>query len=170
MLTQVHASRSRLSAAITLLFLVGGAVVVVLAVVAVARDVRDDAAWAAVVLGVALVGWGVWFHRLGVDVAEESGPRATEPGTPATPATLAGAPGDAAAEQSHPAATADPVGTAAVAGVIAAGGYWLVRGPLDRGVAESAVVAAIAFGLWLLNRSLDARIRRRRAGGGDVVG
>ena len=151
----MRAPRSRIASAITLLFLVGGALVVVLAVVAVARDVRDDAAWAAIVLGVALAAWGVWFHRLAdadadADARSEVGTPGTVPEAERTPAPQSGL-----------------IGTAAIAGIIVAGGYWLLRGPLDRGVAESVVVAVIVFGLWLLNRSLDARIRRRRADEAD---
>lgn len=129
--------RSRTAAAITLLFLVAGAVVVVLAVVAVARDVRDDAAWAAIVLGLAVAAWGVWFHGITDDT---------------------------------PRPRADRLGTVAVAGIIAAGAYWILRGPLDRQVGEAAVVATITFGLWLVNRALDARIRRRRAEQADQAG
>jgi uncharacterized membrane protein len=149
MLANVRAPRSRIASTVTLLFLVGGALVVVLAVVAVARDVRDDAAWAAIVLGVALAAWGVWFHRL-TDTDTDTDTDAAD----ADPATE---------PDRAPTARSGPLGTAAVAGVIVAGGYWLLRGPLDRGVAESAVVTAITLGLWLLNRSLDVRIRRRRA-------
>lgn len=149
----MRAPRSRIASAITLLFLVGGALVVVLAVVAVARDVRDDAAWAAIVLGMALAAWGVWFHRL----ADADADARSEVGTPGT----------APEAERTPAPQSGLVGTAAIAGIIVAGGYWLLRGPLDRGVAESVVVAVIVFGLWLLNRSLDARIRRRRADEAD---
>lgn len=126
-----------------LLFLAGGLAVVLSAVVAVVRDVRDDAAWAAIVLGLALGAWGVWFHRLG---AEDDTDGADAEG--------------AAAERGS-----GPVGTAALAGVIGAGGYWLARGPLDRTVAEAVVIVGITVGLWVLNRSLDATIRRRRAAG-----
>ena len=147
----MRAPRSRIASAITLLFLVGGALVVVLAVVAVARDVRDDAAWAAIVLGAALAAWGVWFHRLAdADADADDTIAGTVPEADPTPTPHSGL-----------------IGTAAIAGIIVAGGYWLLRGPLDRGVAESVVVAVIVFGLWLLNRSLDARIRRRRADEAD---
>lgn len=140
------APRSRLALAILLLFLAGGLAVVVFAVVAVVRDVGDDAAWAAIVLGLALGAWGVWFQRLG---AEDDTEGPTADATDGAPAER----------------RSGPVGTAAVAGVIAAGGYWLARGPLDRTVAEAVVIVAITVGLWVLNRSLDATIRRRRAAG-----
>ena len=153
----MRAPRSRIASAITLLFLVGGALVVVLAVVAVARDVRDDAAWAAIVLGVALAAWGVWFHRLADADADADADARSEVGTPGTVPEA----------ERTPAPQSGLIGTAAIAGIIVAGGYWLLRGPLDRGVAESVVVAVIVFGLWLLNRSLDARIRRRRADEAD---
>ncbi|WP_420368622.1 hypothetical protein [Curtobacterium sp. L1-20] len=147
--------RSRIAAAITLLFVVGGVVVVVLAVVGVVRDPRDDAAWAAVVLGAAIAAWGVWFHGLGADDAATT----DDAGTAA-----AGTAGTAGAPDVRPAGRpgAHVLGTAAVAGIVGAGGYWLLRGPLDRGVAEAAVVAAITLGLWLLGRSADAVSRRRR--------
>lgn len=139
------ARRSRIAAAVTLTFLVGGTAVVVLAVVGVVRRIDDDAAWAALVLGLALAAWGLWFHRLG-DRDDDAGDR--DDAAPDTRATDAG--------------VRDPLGTVAIAGIIAAGAYWLLRGPLDRTVAEAAVVAAITLGLWAVNRGVDAVVRRRR--------
>ncbi|PZF58267.1 hypothetical protein DEJ23_05115 [Curtobacterium sp. MCSS17_008] len=133
----MRAPASRLALIITLLFLAGGALVVVLAVVVLVRDGRDDAAWAAVLLGAGVAAWGLWFHQL---TDEEHTPAGAEPQ-----------------------AARNRVGTVAMVAVLAGGAYWTVRGPLDRTVAESLLVTAIVLGLWALNRGLDARIRRRRA-------
>lgn len=138
---QVHAPASRLALAITLLFLAGGAVVVVLAVAALARNAGDDAAWAGVLLGVGLAAWGVWFNQL----ADQ----------------------DEAAGGNEPRSVRSPVGVVALVAVLAGGAYWILRGALDRTVAESLVVTAIVLGLWAVNRGLDARTRRRAAGGDD---
>lgn len=155
--------RSRTASTITLLFLAGGALVVVLAVVAVVRDVRDDAAWAAVVLGLAIATWGIWFHGLVGDAATTADASdAVADRAVRADAADPQAPSGAAGTRPR---SAGPLGTAAIAGIIGAGGYWLLRGPLDRGVPEAVVVAVITFALWLLNRGVDAVVRRRQAGG-----
>lgn len=138
---RVHAPASRLALVITLLFLAGGAVVVVLAVAALVRNAGDDAAWAAVLLGVGLAAWGVWFNQLSDH--------------------------DEAAGATEPRSVRSPVGVVALVAVLAGGAYWMLRGALDRTVAESLLVTAIVLGLWVLNRGLDARGRRRAAGSDD---
>ncbi|WP_288468658.1 hypothetical protein [uncultured Curtobacterium sp.] len=135
----MHPPRARTADAITLGFLVVGLAVIVLALVALVRDVRDDAAWAAVLLGLGLGVWGLWFRRLGTeDAADEATPNRSATGR---------------------------IGTVAIVGIIAGGAYWLLRGTLDRTVAEASVVTGITLALWLVNRVLDAQIRRRRAAG-----
>jgi hypothetical protein len=137
----VHARTSRLALAITLLFLAGGALVVVVAVVALVRDAGDDAAWAAALFGAGLAAWGLWFNQL----ADEDE--------------------DGASTGAEPRAARSSIGTLAMVAVLAGGAFWVLRGPLDRTLAESLLVTAIVLGLWALNRGLDARIRRRRAAG-----
>ncbi|MGW8432198.1 hypothetical protein ACWGJ9_13995 [Curtobacterium citreum] len=135
----MHPPRSRTADAITLGFLVVGLAVIVLALVALVRDVRDDAAWAAVLLGLGLGVWGLWFRRLGTE--------------------------DAADEATSNRSAKGRIGTVAIVGIIAGGAYWLLRGALDRTAAEASVVTGITLALWLVNRVLDAQIRRRRAAG-----
>jgi hypothetical protein len=138
---RVHAPSSRLALVVTLLSLAGGALVVVFAVVALVRDVGDDAAWAAALLGVGLAAWGLWFHQL----TDE----------------------DDAATGVEPRAARHPVGTLAMVAVLAGGAYWMMRSTLDRTMAESLLVTVIVLGLWALNRGFDARTRRRAARGND---
>lgn len=135
----MHPPRSRTADAITLGFLVVGLAVIVIALVALVRDVRDDAAWAAVLLGLGVGVWGLWFRRLGTD--------------------------DAADEATLNRSATGRIGTVAIVGVIAGGAYWLLRGALDRTVAEAVVVTGITLALWMVNRVVDAQIRRRRAAG-----
>ncbi len=135
----MHPPRSRTADAITLGFLVVGLAVIVLALVALVRDVRDDAAWAAVLLGLGVGVWGLWFRRLGTD--------------------------DAADEATLNRSATGRIGTVAIVVVIAGGAYWLLRGALDRTVAEAVVVTGITLALWMVNRVVDAQIRRRRAAG-----
>ncbi len=135
----MHPPRSRSADAITLGFLVVGLAVIVLALVALVRDVRDDAAWAAVLLGLGLGVWGLWFRWLGTE--------------------------DAADEATSNRSATGRIGTVAIVGIIAGGAYWLLRGTLDRTAAEASVVTGITLALWLVNRVLDAQIRRRRAAG-----
>lgn len=135
----MHPPRSRTADAITLGFLVVGLAVIVIALVALVRDVRDDAAWAAVLLGLGVGVWGLWFRRLGTD--------------------------DAADEATLNRSATGRIGTVAIVVVIAGGAYWLLRGALDRTVAEAVVVTGITLALWMVNRVVDAQIRRRRAAG-----
>lgn len=137
----MHAPSSRLALMITLLFLAGGALVVVFAVVALVRDVGDDAAWAAALFGAGLAAWGLWFHQL----ADE----------------------DDASTGAERRAARHPAGTLAMLAVLAGGAYWVMRSALDRTMAESLLVTAIVLGLWALNRGVDARTRRRAARGND---
>lgn len=124
---------------ITLGFLVVGLAVIVIALVALVRDVRDDAAWAAVLLALGLGVWGLWFRRLGTE--------------------------DAAEEATSNRSSTGRIGTVAMFGILAGGAYWLLRGTLDRTVAEAVFVTGTTLALWLVNRVLDAQIRRRRAAG-----
>lgn len=133
----MRAPRSRTALVVTITAAAVGAAIVVLAVVALVHDVRDDAAWAALVLGAAVAAWGLWFHGLSGGDADRR-PRVAV------------------------------TGVAATAGILGGGAYWVLRGLLDRTVAEALVVTAIVLGLWALNRTVEAGNRRRRAAGDEV--
>lgn len=133
----MRAPRSRTALVVTITAAAVGAAIVVLAVVALVHDVRDDAAWAALVLGAAVAAWGLWFHALSGGDADRR-PRVAV------------------------------TGVAATAGILGGGAYWVLRGLLERTVAEALVVTAIVLGLWALNRTVEAGSRRRRAAGDEV--
>jgi len=151
----VPRSSSRLSTVITLVVMIGALVVVVSAVRALVVEVGNDAAWAAVLAGLALAAWGLHFHLLGSSAPEDETDEQDE---------------SAGAAPSRRGRTrTERLGAAAVSVLVASGAYWFLRAELDRTVTESVVVTGIVLGLRLLNRYLDAVIRRRQGGAGGTV-
>jgi|GEM_PF-3364358 len=148
----VSAPRSRLSIAVVLTMMLAGCVIVVFAARALLRDPTDDTAWVAVALGVAVVAWAVAFDRL----SDETD------GTPTDATTTDGTTTDGTdVPAARPRWTATGVLSTAV-GV--AGGYVVVR-MIGRPV-DSALVGALTWPAWrLVNRAVDALVRRREGGG-----
>lgn len=85
----LRAPRSRSALVVTLVAVAVGALIVVLAVLAVVRNVRDDAGWVALGLGVAIAVWGLWFHAL-LDGVGDGRPATAVTGVVATAVILGG--------------------------------------------------------------------------------
>lgn len=115
--------------------MVAGCAIVAFAVRALLRDPSDDAAWVAVGLGGLFVAWGIAFDRLPDD--------------------------DDDYDHDHEGRRVTGVLSTAM---VATGAYVVIRA-IGRPV-DTALVGALAWPAWrLVNRWLDAVIRRREARG-----
>jgi 4-hydroxybenzoate polyprenyltransferase len=117
----------------------GGAAVAVLSIRAVLAHPGDDAAWVRIVLGAALVAWGVAFVALGRHPDREPEP-------------------DADSDDDR-----GPRHMSVLASVVVATGAYAVLRSWEWGVLGALVGTAIATALPLLNRYLDRVIARREA-------